>query len=479
MTDREMEKRLAQALSRAAPDDPEGVLSRCETRKGTVIPMTDKKTLHRRLLRNLTAACLALLLLGGGWAWYQQSWAVASVISLDVNPSIELKVNQKETVLSCTPLNADAETVLADLNGGADLKGTRLTVAANAIVGALVRSGYLDSISSAILISVEDRNQDRAGKLRQELTAAVDAVLQGAASQASVLSQTLAQDAELNRQARENQISTGKAALVKQAMALNSRLQFEALSALSVEELKDLVETGAPGMPIGKEAARLAALAYAGVTESSGVCSEVDAELDDTPAHYEVELSGGFGEYEYKVDAYSGSILSGTAPISAAPGGQTAQSAGGALIGEAAAKSAALAHAGVKEADAQVYKLQLDYDDGRPEQYEVAFRAGGVRYEYDVEPYSGRILSYERKTEQSAVPASGEAGDIGEAAAKSAALAHAGVKEAQVSGLQVQRDYDDGQLVYEVEFRAGGLEYEYTIQGSTGAVLEHETDRKD
>lgn len=47
----------------------------------------------------------------------------------------------------------------------------------NALIGALVRHGYLDSISSAILVSVEDKDSERAAKLRQSVTETVDSVL--------------------------------------------------------------------------------------------------------------------------------------------------------------------------------------------------------------------------------------------------------------------------------------------------------------
>ena len=43
MTNEKMEQRLAAALEKTAPNDANGVLSRCEERKGTVIPMTTKK----------------------------------------------------------------------------------------------------------------------------------------------------------------------------------------------------------------------------------------------------------------------------------------------------------------------------------------------------------------------------------------------------------------------------------------------------
>src|SRR5574344_3076092 len=154
MTTEKMEQRLASAVEKTAPNDVNGVLSRCDERKGTVIPMTTKKTTKKRWT-TLAAACLALVLLGGGGVFYQQAHAVASVVSLDVNPSIELKVSKSEKVLVCTPLNEDAKAILADMGDGADLEGAKLDVAVNAIVGSLVRNGYLDSISSAIMISVE------------------------------------------------------------------------------------------------------------------------------------------------------------------------------------------------------------------------------------------------------------------------------------------------------------------------------------
>ena len=288
MTNEQMERHLASAVEKTAPDDVNGVLSRCEERKGTVIPMTTKKTTKRRWT-SLIAACLAVMLLGGG-LFYQQVNAVASVVSLDVNPSIELKVNRSEKVLVCTPLNEDAKAILADMGSGADLKGAKLDVAVNAIVGSLVRNGYLDSISSVIMISVEDKDTARAEKLQRELTSTVDGVLQTSESRASVLTQTLTQDAGLTQQARENSISTGKAALVNRVLALNATLKFDALAKLSVEELKDLAEAGAPAMPIGMDAARTAAEEYAGTTAVDSVTAEVDPELDESPAHYEVEL---------------------------------------------------------------------------------------------------------------------------------------------------------------------------------------------
>ena len=405
MTNEKMEQRLAAAIEKTAPNDVDGVLSRCEERKGTVIPMTTKKTIKRKWT-SLIAACLAVMLLGGGGVFYQRANAVASVVSLDVNPSIELKVNRSEKVLVCTPLNEDAKAILADMSNGADLKGAKLDVAVNAIVGSLVRNGYLDSISSAIMISVEDKDTARAEKLQRELTSTVDGVLQTSAAKAAVLTQTLTQDAGREQQARENNISTGKAALVNHVLALNSALKFDALAKLSVEELKDLAEAGAPAMPIGTDKAMdLAAAAFGKVSAAKMAYSAVDPELDESPAHYEVEIKSQSGEeFEYKLDAYTGAILESKREVedgAETPAVQPSRPEPPAAvqdIGYAKAKSIALNHAGVSENEAYDMDIELDDEDGILV-YEVEFKSGNMEYDYEINAATGAILKHESELE--------------------------------------------------------------------------------
>ncbi|MEI3141355.1 MAG: PepSY domain-containing protein [Lawsonibacter sp.] len=427
MTSEKLEQRLASAVEKTAPNDVNGVLSRCEERKGTVIPMTAKKTAKKTTKRKwttLVAACLAVMLLGGGGLFYQQANAVASVVSLDVNPSIELKVNRSEKVLVCTPLNEDAKAILADMGNGADLKGAKLDVAVNAIVGSLVRNGYLNSISSAIMISVEDKDTARAEKLQRELTSTVDGVLQTSESRASVLTQTLTQDAGLTQQARENSISTGKAALVNRVLALNATLKFDALAKLSVEELKDLAEAGAPAMPIGMDAARSAAEEYAGTTAMDSVTAEVDPELDESPAHYEVELQTARGEFKYLVDAYTGKVLSGQKDLLAA--------------------------------------VSASNETTKPSGQKPASASNETTKPSDQKPAP-----------------SGTVQDIGYAKAKSIALNHAGLRENQAYDMDIELDDEDGTLIYEVEFKSGNMEYDYEIDAASGAILKHETELDD
>ena len=291
------------------------------------------------------------------------------------------------------------------MSDGADLKGAKLDVAVNAIVGSLVRNGYLSSISSAIMISVEDKDTARAEKLQRELTDAVDGVLQTSDAKASVLTQTLTQDTAREQQARENSISTGKAALVNRILAINPNLKFDALAKFSVEELKDLTEAGAPAMPIGKDKAMDIAVAEFGKASTAEILhSEVDPELDESPAHYEVEITGRNGEeIEYKIDAYSGAVIAVKPEMaddeaSEAQPAKPAQPGTAQDIGHAKAKSIALNHAGVDANTVYDMNIELDVEDGTIV-YEVEFKSGNREYEYEIDAATGAILKHEAEVD--------------------------------------------------------------------------------
>lgn len=521
MTDHELERRLRTALDHAAPNDLEGVLSRCETGKGTVIDMTnavETKKKKRRWAPLAAAACLALVLVGGGGGYYYYSAnnAVASLVSLDVNPSIQLEVNKNEKVLSATPMNDDGAEIL----DGMDLKGTQADVAMYAIIGSLLQHGYVDELANSILITVEDNDQVRGEKLQQELIAQADAALANAQVNGAVLAQTLQNSEELSQKAQEYGISTGKAALIQAIVAgSNNTKTFEDLVGLSINELNLLYTAQAPlegqtsgneqntgaanaapittsgsasqSAYIGLEAAKEAALKHAGVSASDATFVEAEYDYDDGRMVYEVEFHVKGTEYDYEIDAQTGEVVKYKTEQNGTNTGSSSANTSS-FIGESAAKAAALSHAGVSESSTKYCNAWLEYDDGRPECYEVEFMAGNTRYEYKIALTSATVLESEREsyggsgssgqsTGQSGSQTSGGSGtsstDIGAEKAKSIALNHAGVSASQTSEMKVEQDWDDGVLEYEVEFKAGGVEYEYTIHGGTGQILKYESDR--
>ena len=474
MNEQDVLQKLNTAVTHATPNQLDDILSRCTERKGTVIPMTNNQP-KKHWLRYAVAACLSLILVGaaaGGFLLHQAR-TVTSVVSLDVNPSIQLQVNSSEKVLQVQALNAEAQEVLADM----PLEGTHLNVAVNAIVGSLLQHGYLDSISSAILISVEDADIQRASRLQQELTDQVGAALLNQQSQASILSQTLTSDQQLQDQAAQNNISVGKAALI-QTIQQNGDFTFDQLAALSVEELSQMAKSQASQMPIGRDKALEIAKTHAGLTDA-GLTWEVDPELDEVPPHYEVELHQGGQEYEYKIQAYTGEVLYNNTKQDDDDDSAPAVT-GTTDIGTEKAKSIALEAAGVTASQVRNLRVERDYDDGRLE-YEIEFYVGSTEYDYVISGVDGTILeqdveqeggSHTTRPTQPTQPSAGS--DIGAEKAKSIALSHAGFTASQVQRLKVEKDYDDGRLEYEVEFYAGTTEYDYTISGTDGTILKQD-----
>ena len=68
---------------------------------------------------------------------------------------------------------------------------------------------------------------------------------------------------------------------------------------------------------------------------------------------------------------------------------------------------------------------------------------------------------------------------IGEEAAKKAALSHAGFDESAVTNLKVELDLDDGTPHYDVDFKQGGMEYDYDINATTGEIMKSKSEVDD
>ena len=521
MTDQELEAKLRTALEHAAPDDFQGVLSRISPKARTEqapIPFeAAARKKKRRWLPAAVAACLAVALVGGGGSWYLQNNTVASVVSLDVNPSVTLNVNARETVLSATPVNEDGGDILA----GMDLTGVQLDVAMNAIVGALLTQGYVDELANSILITVEDDDAGRGARLQQELTDQTDAILANTSVNGAILSQTIQNSQQLQELSDTYGITTGKAALIQTIVDTGNSLHtFEELVGLSINDLNLLYTslTSAPAEPstgggtpgsgtaetapaiqssgqasdsayIGVEAAQSAALAHAGLTADQVTVGEVDFDYEDGRMVYEIEFYANGVEYEYDIDASTGAVVkssqegrpwsqgSSGSGNTGSGGGQSGTGGSTADIGEQAAQTAALNHAGISESQTSSLQVKRDYDDGRLE-YEVEFWVGNTEYDYKIDGATGAVRESEQKSHGAAgsTGSTGSTGDVGSQAALAAALSHAGVSQDQTYDLEVQQDYDDGRLEYEIEFKAGGWEYEYTINAADGSILDYERD---
>lgn len=493
MNDQNLEQRIRDAVGHATPDKLQQILSSCDQQKGPVITMTNPKK------RNWTAPLIAVaaslvLVMGGvfGYGWHTVR-AVDSRITLDVNPSISITVNSKERVLNVDALNDDAAAII----GNMDLKGTQLEVAVNALIGSMMQNGYLDELQNSILVSVENSDNAKALALQQKVTDAINAPFAATGLEPAVLSQSVTDDAELEKLASQNGISTGKAALIQTIMALDPTLTAENLSALTVNDLSvilnsrqsdsnTITQTGTASSKayITQDEAKAAAFAHAGVQASQVSRCDIEFDSEDGAMVYELEFFVGNTEYEYDIDARTADVVKfskenrGSAASSgsnSSSGNTTSTDSVG--ITEARAKEIAFTHAGVKEADVSNLKIKLDYG-WYYTKYELEFFVGTKEYDYEIDANSGKVLEYSVEGNSAQTSGNSNAGSatVSEAKAKEIAFAHAGVTEADVSGIKIELDKGWYHTKYELEFYADGKEFDYEIDAVSGDVLEYSTE---
>ena len=228
--------------------------------------------------------------------------------------------------------------------------------------------------------------------------------------------------------------------------------------------------------------AKQIALDHAGISESETDRLRVKLDYDDGVQEYEVTFYVGNREYDYDIDASTGTIRSFDSEIeddyniASAPSATRAatSSSSGAAITEAEAKQIALDHAGVSESETERMRVKLDYDDGVQE-YEVNFYVGNREYDYDINAATGEIRSHDSEIDDDYVSSTEAAGAaVSEDEARATVVAR--VSGASASDVRLYLERDDGRMVYEGELIYNGTEYEFQIDATPGAVLDWESE---
>lgn len=261
--------------------------------------------------------------------------------------------------------------------------------------------------------------------------------------------------------------------------------------------------------------AKEAVIALIDPKSEATIIKEVEFKRDNNIDYYKVEVNVKGQDYEVYVDAVTGSIIENKVPlenlldnapitdtqvntdttvneetydiptdspvINPTPTPQPAPTTNN-KIGEAKAKEIALKHAGVSENQISYYYYEMDYEN-RKEVYDLSFYVGTSEYDYDIDAYTGEIISYdyEIKDSKHQKPQTNPqqlANTITDIDAKNIALSQVpGATAADIKEFEV--DSDDGKLQYEGKIYYNGVEYEFEIDGYSGAIREWDVDYDD
>lgn len=238
-----VERKLRRAVKHATPDMKEQVMAKCreaKVDKSTPIIMRTRNRRMETIYALIAAAAVILLSFNVGLDVYNNSVQsrVMTVVDIDVNPSIELKINQDDRIVSVRAINSDAVAIL----DGMDLKGTQTKVAVNAIMGSMFEHGYLQGETDSVLVSVSNKDASKSEAIQSDITDNIDSLMKAYSRDVSVIGQTIYEgDPDLVNLSNAYGISEGKAALINKIISYNDIYTFDDLVSLNITELNEII----------------------------------------------------------------------------------------------------------------------------------------------------------------------------------------------------------------------------------------------
>lgn len=180
-------------------------------------------------LAGAAAACLAIVILGWLGIWMSSD----ATVYLDVNPGISMDVNRLGRVVRAEAVNIDGQVILGDMY----LCNTHIDVAMNALIGSMVRHGYISSLQNTVLISVNGKNEKRTTALRQRLAEDARQTLDTLLVNGIILGQNVDPDDDAEDISEEYGITPGKAALILSLLKDHPSWDVKDLASMPMAEL--------------------------------------------------------------------------------------------------------------------------------------------------------------------------------------------------------------------------------------------------
>lgn len=277
--------------------------------------------------------------------------------------------------------------------------------------------------------------------------------------------------------------------------------------------------TPTPPQIISEEDAKMIAFNHANISETNVVACNVEKDFENGTPLYEIEFITTAHKYDVIINAVNGTVIGyevenlpvyGTAtptnPITTPYLSTTAPTnvPQPTYISEAEAINIAYNYAHINAKDVVWTHTEFKKDDGRMI-YDVEFLANSS-FEYDVEidAISGEVLSFDvdlnntppymtsQPTQQpkptntpnitsnptnapTSVPTTSIPTDntnyISAESAKQIAILHAGVSANSVYDLSIELERQNGKMVYDIDFKASGYEYEFIIDAIKATIL--------
>ncbi|MEG0994727.1 MAG: PepSY domain-containing protein [Bacilli bacterium] len=422
MSEEEIMRELSREINASKPKILKKVLKKCKEEEMITLKRKTK-------FFAFTSIAIVMLCAFGGIFYGYTNLAGRTTLEIDVNPSIGLVLNKKQKVVSLKALNSDAKKIV----DGMDFIGSDYKVAVNALVGSMLKNGYITDLSNSILLSVEGKNKT----IEDDLMAYVNSVLKENNINGAIVGQTMQNNKEIESLAKKYNISLGKATLISQIIAKDKSLTWDNLVKLNINELNlisapslkqmnnvKVVGDASTKAYIGDAKAINIALSHAGISSSAVKVVVADLDSENGIMVYEVDFTYNGFEYDYEINATSGAILKNLKEADKDPAEAEAERLEEAkdkqdeandkkndqddafekdtstanYIDKTKAKLIAINHAGI--ASANILEINITFDkDNKVAFYEVDFETKEMAYDYKVDAISGKIIEQLKKAQ--------------------------------------------------------------------------------
>ena len=452
----------------------------------TVFERKNNYEAHRKIQRAkitktvsiVSCVCLLLTFFIGGGAMLTKTFAAEDYrIILDINPSIEISVDENNNIKDFVGLNDDGSKVL----DGMKIKGEATDDALKTVISEVVDQGYISAEANSVLVSIEGVDESKSDEIKEDIAQCISQTLTEKSLDGAIVVQVIPSDDESLASISETYgISEGKAQLINQIITQNKFHTFEELAELSIHELNLLrvsyfielensSETGVPGelAYIGAQSATDIALADAQV---AGNEIETKLECRESVMLYCVEFETDTHDYRYRINAVTGEILS-SEKIELGEDNFFVGDQAIATVGENAALRASLLHAGMENSTLIRCKFNRDWKAGTVI-YNIFFTDGIKSGRYVVNARTGDILQYSITQEYH--DRSITADVIGNAEAKRIALAKDGLIDGNVSKCEIILSAKGESYVYDLTNICNATRYTVQVDAMDGTVLSFE-----
>ncbi len=204
------------------------------------LPQKNERAWFRPLLSfGLSLVALVFVYVGFNQLSKPVGPLVDSLVYVDVNPSLLIKVDKDEKVIEIVSQKSSDKAIIDALG---DVKSKTIDDVMQLLIHELVNQGYLNEKMPTVLVSVMNGNQDIANRQMK----AIDRIIEGYFSESEtnplIVNQRFERTSDdIVKQAETLQISESKLMFVKRVHELIPSLNIEELAKMSMNEMIELL----------------------------------------------------------------------------------------------------------------------------------------------------------------------------------------------------------------------------------------------